>query len=93
VSLICICTCISVCVQAPIARSLLGCLGALLAAAEPSAWLAAAGPWSLLLGGLTDGRPKVRKAAAKAATEVLAAYQVAGPGLLGSASDALAGGG
>ena len=71
------------------AKGAIQCLGAVLSAAQPDAWAAAAPAWQLLLGFLTDARPKVRRRAVSSCLEVLAAAQ-ASPQLLALESDALA---
>ncbi|KIY94702.1 hypothetical protein MNEG_13261 [Monoraphidium neglectum] len=75
--------------QAPVVKGAIQCLGTVLAAAEPGSWAAAAPAWQLLLGFLTDGRPKVRRRAVASCLEVLAAAQTS-PQLLGLESEALA---
>jgi hypothetical protein len=72
-----------------VAKGGLQCLGAVLSAADPASWAAAAPAWQLLLGFLTDARPKVRRRAVASAVEVLAAAQAA-PQLLALQSEAVA---
>ncbi|KAF8071289.1 uhpC [Scenedesmus sp. PABB004] len=73
---------------APAAKASLLCLGQVLAAAEPGAWHAAAPGWQLLLGFLTDARPKVRRRALASMSDVLAALQ-GSPASLAPASEAV----
>lgn len=73
---------------APPCKAALGCLGQVLAAADPGAWHAAAPGLNLVLAFLTDGRPKVRRRAQTAAAEALTAIQDS-PAALAAASEAV----
>lgn len=76
--------------QTPAVKGAIQCLGTVLSAAEPATWAEAAAPaWQLLLGFLTDTRPKVRRRAVASCLEVLAAAQPSQQ-LLGQQSEALA---
>ncbi|KAG2424708.1 hypothetical protein HXX76_014284 [Chlamydomonas incerta] len=72
--------------EAAAAKAALGCLAAVLAAADPGSWLAAVPGLNTLLAFVTDGRPKVRKRAVLGLVEVLAGLQRS-PGALGPASE------
>ncbi|KAG2487102.1 hypothetical protein HYH03_014215 [Edaphochlamys debaryana] len=74
--------------EAATAKAALGCLAAILAAADPAAWLAAVPAFNQMLTFVTDNRPKVRKRAVGGLVEVLAALQRSPA--LGSASDLIA---
>jgi hypothetical protein len=74
--------------QAPACKAALQCLGQVLCAVEPSAWLAAAPGFQLLLSFSTEARPKIRKRAAGSVQDVLGALQ-GSPASLGAASEAV----
>ncbi|EFJ51860.1 hypothetical protein VOLCADRAFT_87463 [Volvox carteri f. nagariensis] len=56
-------------------KAALGCLAQVLAAADPSAWIAAVPAFNQMLGFVADARPKVRKRAVEGLVETLASLQ------------------
>ncbi|GIL64267.1 hypothetical protein Vafri_18268 [Volvox africanus] len=71
--------------EAAMAKASLGCLAQVLAAADPTAWLAAVPAFNQLLNFTTDARPKVRKRAMEGLVETLAGLQRSSA--LGAASE------
>ncbi|GLI63541.1 hypothetical protein VaNZ11_006530 [Volvox africanus] len=71
--------------EAAMAKAALGCLAQVLAAADPTAWLAAVPAFNQLLNFTTDARPKVRKRAMEGLVETLAGLQRSSA--LGAASE------
>ncbi|GIL82209.1 hypothetical protein Vretifemale_11129 [Volvox reticuliferus] len=61
--------------EAATAKAALGCLAQVLAAADPTAWLAAVPAFNQLLNFTTDARPRVRKRAVEGLVETLAGLQ------------------